>query len=125
MQNPLTNNGIILQSGEISKDKINLIAGAMTLPFAEMVWIVTNGDMETMNRLTEIITSMNTPADRGKVIGEMGLSFLAYNLRRAITLVGVDKLIEAAREGATRGISLLFANIAPRKPELSEIKGFC
>jgi hypothetical protein len=60
-----------------------------------------------------------------KVIGEMGLSFLAYNLRRAITLVGVDKLIEAAREGTTRGISLLFAIITPRKPELSEIKGFC
>ena len=60
-----------------------------------------------------------------KVIGEMGLSFLAYNLRRAITLVGVDKLIEAARGGVTEGISLLFAIIAPKKPELSEIKGFC
>ena len=32
-----------------------------------------------------------------KVTGEIGLSFLAYNLRRAITLVGVPKLIAAAR----------------------------
>ena len=32
-----------------------------------------------------------------KVAGELGLSFLAYNLRRAITLVGVPTLIEAAR----------------------------
>jgi transposase len=32
-----------------------------------------------------------------KVSGEMGLSFLAYNLRRAITLVGVPTLIAAAR----------------------------
>ena len=32
-----------------------------------------------------------------KVTGELGLSLLAYNLRRAITLVGVPKLIAAAR----------------------------
>jgi len=32
-----------------------------------------------------------------KAIGEIGLSFLAYNLRRAITLVGVPKLIATAR----------------------------
>ena len=32
-----------------------------------------------------------------KVSGELGLSFLAYNLRRAITLVGVPALIAAAR----------------------------
>ena len=59
-----------------------------------------------------------------KVSGEMGLSFLAYNIRRAITLVGVPKLIEAAREGINKGISLLFLRIKVRKPELSEIKGF-
>ena len=82
MQNPLTATGIILQSGEICKDKINLITGAMTLPFAEMVWVTTNGDMETINRLTEILVSMNTPADRGKLFkiiqmlyGLMGLQF--------------------------------------------------
>ena len=32
-----------------------------------------------------------------KATGEMGLSFLAYNIRRAITLVGVPKLMAAAR----------------------------
>lgn len=32
-----------------------------------------------------------------KVAGELGLSFLAYNLRRAITLAGVPALIEAMR----------------------------
>jgi len=32
-----------------------------------------------------------------KVTGEMGLSYLAYNIRRAITLVGVPTLIAAAR----------------------------
>ena len=39
--NTLTARGIILQSGEISKDKINLVAGAITQPFAEMVWVTT------------------------------------------------------------------------------------
>jgi hypothetical protein len=54
----------------------------MTLPFAEMVWVTTDGDMETINRLTEIFVSMNTPTDRGKLFkiiqalyGLMGLQF--------------------------------------------------
>ena len=29
-----------------------------------------------------------------KVTGEMGLSFLAYNIKRAINMVGVQKIIE-------------------------------
>lgn len=37
--NILLDRGIILSSGEISKDKINLVAGAITQPFAEMVWV--------------------------------------------------------------------------------------
>ena len=80
--NILLDKGIILTSGEISKDKINLVAGAITQPFAEMVWITTGGDMETINRLTDILVSMNTPADRGKLFkiikmlyGLMGLPF--------------------------------------------------
>ena len=52
MKNELLDKGIILPSGEINKDKINLVAGAITQPFAEMVWVTTGGDMETVNRLT-------------------------------------------------------------------------
>ena len=81
MQNPLVDKGIIFQSGDINKNKINLVAGAITPPFAEMVWVTTNGDMETINRLTEVFVSMNTPANRGKLFkiiqmlyGFMGLS---------------------------------------------------
>jgi len=43
MQNPLITNGILLKSSEICKKKINLISGAMTLLFAEMVLVTTNG----------------------------------------------------------------------------------
>lgn len=67
MKNALFDTGILLQNGEINKDKINLVAGAITQPFAEMVWLTTGGDMETVNRLTDILVSMNTPADRGKL----------------------------------------------------------
>ena len=82
MQNPLIAKGIILPHGNICKDKINLIAGNMTLPFAEMIWVTTNGDMETINRLIGVLVSMNTPADRDKLFkiiqmlyGLMGLQF--------------------------------------------------
>ena len=82
MNELLLSKGIVLQSGEISKDKINLVAGAITQPFAEMVWLTTGGDMETINRLTDILVTMNTPADRDKLFkiikmlyGLMGLPF--------------------------------------------------
>ena len=82
MQNPLVNKGILLPSDQISKDKINLIAGAMTLPFAEMVWVSTAGDIETINRLTEVFVTMNNSADRAKLFkiiqalyGLMGVQF--------------------------------------------------
>ena len=82
MQKQLINKGIIQPSGEINKDKINLVAGAITQPFAKMVWVTTNGDRETINRLTDILVSMNTPADRDKLFkivkmlyGLMGLQF--------------------------------------------------
>jgi len=81
--NILIAKGIIKQSGEVNKDKLNLVAGAITQPFAEMVWLTTGGDMETVNRLTDILITMNTPTDRGKLFkiikmlyGLMGLPFL-------------------------------------------------
>lgn len=81
-QNTLIKKGVISSSGAINKDKINLVAGAITQPFAEMVWLTTGGDMETINRLTDVLVSMNTPADRGKLFkiikllyGLMGLRF--------------------------------------------------
>ena len=80
--NALISKGIIKPSGEINKDKINLVAGAITQPFAEMVWVTTGGDMETINRLTDVLVTMNTPADRGKLFkiikmlyGLLGLHF--------------------------------------------------
>ena len=82
MKNVLLDKGIILPSGEISKDKVNLVTRAITQPCAEMVWVTTGGDMETVTRLTDVLVTMNTPADRGKLFkiikmlyGLMGLPF--------------------------------------------------
>ena len=65
MKNVLLDKGIILPSGEISKDKVNLVTGAITQPFAEMVWVTTGGDMETVNRLTDVLVTMNPPPTGG------------------------------------------------------------
>ena len=67
MKNALLDKEIILPSGEISKDKVNLVARAITQPFVEMVWVTTSGGMETVNRLTDVFVTINTPADRGKL----------------------------------------------------------
>lgn len=82
MKDQLLTKGIILPTGEINKDKINLVAGAITQPFAEMVYATTGGDMETINRLTDILVTMNTPTDGAKLFrivkmlyGLMGLPF--------------------------------------------------
>jgi hypothetical protein len=81
MQNALIDKGIILPSGAINKDKINLVAGAITLPFAEMVWETTNGDMDTINRLTGILVSMNTPADSVNLFGIVKMLYGLLGLR--------------------------------------------
>lgn len=56
----LLSKGIVTQAGKICKAKINLVAGAITEPFAEMVWTSTGGDKETISRLTDIFVSMKT-----------------------------------------------------------------
>jgi len=64
MKNILVDKGIILPSGKINKDKINLVAGAIMQSFAEMVWVTTGGDMEIINRLTVLWLSMNNAQER-------------------------------------------------------------
>ena len=53
MKNTLLDKGIITPSGEISKDKINLVAGAITQPFAEIVWVTTGGVSQSHTGRTE------------------------------------------------------------------------
>ena len=63
----LLSKGIVTANGEINKTKINLVAGAITQPFAEMIWVTTDGDMEAINRLTHLFLQMNTPKERNRL----------------------------------------------------------
>lgn len=58
MRKALLDKGIILPSGEISKDKINLFAGAYVPPFVEMVWTVTGGEQETLDRIYSVLSGL-------------------------------------------------------------------
>ena len=63
----LLEKGIVLLSGEINKTRINLVSGAITQPFAEMIWATTDGDMDVINRLTHLFLQMNTPKERDRL----------------------------------------------------------
>ena len=63
-QKILIESGIMFPDGQINKNKINIVSGTITKPFVEMVWGTTGGDMETINRITDILVTMNTDSDR-------------------------------------------------------------
>ncbi len=54
----LLDKGIILQSGTICRDKINLISGAMTAPLIEAIWTFSGYDTEAMERVSAIFTNL-------------------------------------------------------------------
>jgi hypothetical protein len=58
------------------------VSGVVTPPFAEMAWLSSGGDAETINRLTSILSSMNMKKDRDilfklvqMLYGLLGLNF--------------------------------------------------
>ena len=67
MKDILQRKGILSPSGEVRKDKINLVSGAIVKPFAEMIWVTTDGDMDAINRLTHLFLQMNTPKERDRL----------------------------------------------------------
>ncbi len=54
----LHDTGILLPSGEICKNKINLISGAMTSPLAEAIWTFTENDTEAMERILATLSHL-------------------------------------------------------------------
>lgn len=63
MNQTLIDKGILRPSGEVVKDKINLISGAHTQPFAEMLWTVTDGDTDITDR---VYTLLSAPHQEGR-----------------------------------------------------------
>lgn len=54
----LLDKGIILQSGLICQDKINLISGATTAPLIDTIWIFSDCDTGVMERVSAIFTHL-------------------------------------------------------------------
>lgn len=67
MENILVEKSILQASGEINKDKINLVAGTISSFFTEMIWLSSVGDMDTINRMTDIFVKMNNPKDNERL----------------------------------------------------------
>ena len=60
LKNVLLGKRIILPSGKISKDKVNLAAGAITQPFAEMVWVTKGGVCELIHKMKAKVVVIST-----------------------------------------------------------------
>ena len=54
----LLDKGIILPSGEINENKINLISGAMTAPLLETLLTFSGNEPGAMSRLSDFLTSL-------------------------------------------------------------------
>lgn len=63
----LIQKGFLYADGQINKHKINLVSGTIAQPFCETLWSEIGGDMETINRITEIFVMMNNDKDRNKL----------------------------------------------------------
>lgn len=82
MNQTLIDKGILRPSGEIVKDKINLISGAHTQPFAEMLWTVTGGDTDTTDRAYTLLSGLYQEGRETEMLevlrtlyGVLGLAF--------------------------------------------------
>lgn len=62
--NDLLDKGIILQSGEINKDNVNLAAGAITQPFVEIVWLKSPYYLLDMSTQFIVFDKINHNANR-------------------------------------------------------------
>lgn len=57
-QSLLRDKGILLESGEICRNKINLISGAETAPLVEMLWTFSANDKCSMERISVLFTHL-------------------------------------------------------------------
>jgi hypothetical protein len=80
-QNQLLDKGILLQSGQINKNKINLISGAVTLPFLENVWVTTNGDTDTIIRMRDILTNLFNDGRETEMLDMLRLLYGVWGLQ--------------------------------------------
>ena len=77
----LIDQGILTLSGKISKDKINLLSGVVCQPFVETVWVTTNGDMDTISRMTDLFTRLYDDGQEQELIDVLRLLYGVVGLQ--------------------------------------------
>ena len=77
----LLNKGIILQSGTIFQDKINLISGAMTAPLIETIWIFCGYDARVMERVSTIFTHLYNEGYEAEMMGVLCILYDVLGLQ--------------------------------------------
>lgn len=82
MKEKLTAMGILLPTGEVNKDKVNLISGAYVPMLVETLWTVTGGDGDTAGRLYGLLSGLYSSGQEADMVeairvlyGVLGLVF--------------------------------------------------
>jgi hypothetical protein len=74
-QSLLRDKGILLESGEICQDKINLISGAVTAPLVEMLWTFSGNDKCSMDRISVLFTHLYEKGHEAEMISVLRILF--------------------------------------------------
>lgn len=74
-QSLLLDKGIILQSGAICQDKINLISGTMTAPLIEMAWIFSGHDTKAIERISIIFTHLYNEGQEAEMMAVLRILY--------------------------------------------------
>jgi hypothetical protein len=74
-QNLLYDKGILLPSGEISRNKINLISGAMTAPFVETILTFSENDAQSMERISAVLNNMYQKGQEAEMMAILRILF--------------------------------------------------
>lgn len=80
-QSLLRDKGILLESGEICQDKINLISGAVTAPLVEMLWTFSGNDKCSMERISALFTHLYEKGHEAEMISVLRILFDVLGLQ--------------------------------------------
>lgn len=87
LQKNLCSKGIILKSGVICEDKINLISGAMTASLIESVWIFSGYDTKAMERIMAVFTHLYNESREAEMMAILRILYDVYSFRRMFALI--------------------------------------
>lgn len=74
-QSLLRDKCILLESGEIYLDKINLLSGAITAPLIETLWTFTGNDKCAMDRISALFTHLYEKGHEAEIMAVLRILF--------------------------------------------------